>query len=130
MPYLPLTMEIKVGTVTLLSNLKYYTNNINSLQEYLGTFIFCIFFCFQIVPVAVGFGLVILTAVAAKIFLDQKKKKKITLVEPNTKYALKLIEKENLSHDTRRFRFELPSSEHVLGLPTGQVNRQLLFVEC
>jgi len=74
----------------------------------------------KIVPVAVGFGLVILTAVAAKIFLDQKKKKKITLVEPNTKYALKLIEKENLSHDTRRFRFELPSSEHVLGLPTGQ----------
>ena len=87
-------------------------------------------FCSQIVPVAVGFGLVILTAVAAKIFLDQKKKKKITLVEPNTKYALKLIEKENLSHDTRRFRFELPSSEHVLGLPTGQVTRQLLFVEC
>jgi len=74
----------------------------------------------QIVPVAVGFGLVILTAVSAKIFLDQKKKKKVTLVEPNTKYALKLIEKENLSHDTRRFRFELPSSEHVLGLPTGQ----------
>ena len=71
---------------------------------------------------AVGFGLVILTAVAAKIFLDQKKKKKITLVEPNTKYALKLIDKVNLSHDTRRFRFELPSSEHVLGLPTGQVN--------
>jgi len=74
----------------------------------------------KIVPVAVGFGLVILTAVAAKIFLDQKKKKKITLVEPNTKYALKLIDKVNLSHDTRRFRFELPSSEHVLGLPTGQ----------
>merc|ERR1711962_624977 len=74
----------------------------------------------QIVPVAVGFGLGILTAVAAKIFLDQKKKKKVTLVEPNTKYALKLIEKENLSHDTRKFRFELPSSEHVLGLPTGQ----------
>lgn len=41
-------------------------------------------------------------------------------MEPNTKYALKLIDKVNLSHDTRRFRFELPSSEHVLGLPTGQ----------
>ena len=76
---------------------------------------------------AVGFGLVILTAVAAKIFLDQKKKKKITLVEPNTKYALKLIDKVNLSHDTRRFRFELPSSEHVLGLPTGQVNIFTIF---
>ena len=40
--------------------------------------------------------------------------------DPNTKYALKLIDKKELSHDTRRFRFELPSSEHVLGLPIGQ----------
>jgi len=68
----------------------------------------------------VGFGLVIFTAVAAKIFLDQKRKKKTTLVEPNTKYALKLIDRLEVSHDTRRFRFELPSPQHVLGLPTGQ----------
>ena len=70
----------------------------------------------------VGFGLVVLTAIAAKVFLDQKRKKKITLVEPNVKYALKLTDKKELSHDTRRFRFELPSPQHVLGLPTGQVN--------
>lgn len=25
-----------------------------------------------------------------------------------------------ISHDTRRYRFSLPSAEHVLGLPTGQ----------
>lgn len=37
-----------------------------------------------------------------------------------TKYSLPLIEKEEISHDTRRFRFGLPSSEHILGLPTGQ----------
>lgn len=30
-----------------------------------------------------------------------------------------LIEKENLSHDVRKFTFALPTS-HVLGLPTGQ----------
>ena len=36
------------------------------------------------------------------------------------KYSVPLIEKEIVSHDTRRFRFGLPSSEHVLGLPTGQ----------
>lgn len=36
------------------------------------------------------------------------------------KYAIPLIEKEIISPDTRRFRFGLPSSEHVLGLPTGQ----------
>ena len=71
----------------------------------------------------VGIGFVILTAVAAKFFIDQKKKKKITLVEPNTKYALKLIDKLEVSHDTRRFRFELPSPQHVLGLPTGQVKQ-------
>lgn len=43
-----------------------------------------------------------------------------TLLDPNEKYQLPLIEKEEISHDTRRFRFGLPSSEHVLGLPIGQ----------
>jgi cytochrome-b5 reductase len=33
---------------------------------------------------------------------------------------LPLVEKEVLSHDTRRFRFGLPSERHVLGLPVGQ----------
>ncbi|CAI5728404.1 unnamed protein product [Hyaloperonospora brassicae] len=33
---------------------------------------------------------------------------------------LPLIEKEILSHDSRRFRFALPSPQHVLGLPVGQ----------
>lgn len=43
------------------------------------------------------------------------------LLENNqTKYAVPLVEREEVSHDTRRFRFGLPSDEHVLGLPTGQ----------
>ena len=42
------------------------------------------------------------------------------VTDPNTKYPLKLMEKEVLSHDTRRFRFELPSDQHILGLPVGQ----------
>ncbi|KAI9913349.1 hypothetical protein PsorP6_006688 [Peronosclerospora sorghi] len=33
---------------------------------------------------------------------------------------LPLVEKEKLSHDTRRFRFALPSPRHILGLPVGQ----------
>lgn len=33
---------------------------------------------------------------------------------------LPLIEKEQLSHDSYRYRFGLPSNEHVLGLPIGQ----------
>ncbi|NXM77993.1 NB5R3 reductase, partial [Serilophus lunatus] len=44
----------------------------------------------------------------------------ITLKDPDVKYALRLIDKEEVSHDTRRFRFALPSTEHVLGLPVGQ----------
>ncbi|XP_072915906.1 NADH-cytochrome b5 reductase 3-like isoform X2 [Hemitrygon akajei] len=44
----------------------------------------------------------------------------ITLEDPNTKYALRLIDKEVVTRDTRRFRFALPSTEHVLGLPIGQ----------
>jgi len=73
------------------------------------------------VPIIVGVGVVAASAVIAKIILDGRKKtKKVTLVNPNEKYPLKLTEKINLSHDTRLFRFALPSQEHVLGLPTGQ----------
>lgn len=42
-------------------------------------------------------------------------KKLVALVDPDTKYPLPLIEREDISHDTRRFRFGLPSPEHVLG---------------
>ncbi|CAF1488571.1 unnamed protein product [Rotaria sp. Silwood1] len=53
----------------------------------------------------------------------EKNKRKnviITLKSPDIKYAFPLVYKENLSHDTYRFRFQLPSSKHVLGLPIGQ----------
>ncbi|ELK24763.1 NADH-cytochrome b5 reductase 2 [Myotis davidii] len=43
----------------------------------------------------------------------------VTLQNPETKYPLPLIEKEQITHNTRRFRFALPSTEHVLGLPIG-----------
>lgn len=66
-----------------------------------------------------------------QFFGGQKKKKspeaasktssqKRTLLDPNEKYYLPLIEKEEISHDTRRFRFGLPSPDQVLGLPVGQ----------
>uniref|UniRef100_A0A3B3U6R2 Cytochrome b5 reductase 3 n=1 Tax=Poecilia latipinna TaxID=48699 RepID=A0A3B3U6R2_9TELE len=45
----------------------------------------------------------------------------ITLEDPSIKYALRLIDKQvRKGHDTRKFRFALPSPEHVLGLPIGQ----------
>lgn len=44
----------------------------------------------------------------------------ITLKDPSIKYPLRLVDKEIISHDTRKFRFALPSPQHVLGLPVGQ----------
>lgn len=52
-------------------------------------------------------------------WLTKRKQPKL-LEDPEVKYEVKLIEREEISHDTRRFRFELPSLEHVLGLPIGQ----------
>ncbi|KAE8281286.1 NADH-cytochrome b5 reductase 3 [Larimichthys crocea] len=49
-----------------------------------------------------------------------KRRPAITLEDPNIKYALRLLDKQIVSHDTRKFRFALPSPEHVLGLPIGQ----------
>lgn len=48
-----------------------------------------------------------------------KPKKLITLVDPDAKYPLPLIKKEVVSPNTAKFRFQLPSQEHVLGLPVG-----------
>ena len=71
---------------------------------------------FQFLPIIVGLGVVAGAAVIAKILLDREKKKKtVTLEDPNKKYPLKLIEKKIISHDTRLFRFELPSESHCLG---------------
>uniref|UniRef100_A0A1A7XYZ2 NADH-cytochrome b5 reductase n=1 Tax=Iconisemion striatum TaxID=60296 RepID=A0A1A7XYZ2_9TELE len=52
--------------------------------------------------------------------LFSKRRPAITLEDPNIKYALRLIDKQIVSHDTRKFRFALPSPLHVLGLPIGQ----------
>lgn len=53
-------------------------------------------------------------------FTKSKSTKLKTLQDPNDKYLLPLIEREVISHDTRRFRFGLPSKQHILGLPVGQ----------
>ncbi|KAK7576282.1 hypothetical protein V9T40_012568 [Parthenolecanium corni] len=52
----------------------------------------------------------------------QKKKPKYsrTLKDPDVKIPLALMEKEIINHDTRRFRFKLPSENHILGLPIGK----------
>lgn len=89
-------------------------------------------------PLAVSLAVVVVTAVIAKLLLsrgkkDEKPQPPKTLLDPTAKYPLKLIEKEEISPDTRRFRFALPSTNHILGLPVGahvylsaRVNDQLI----
>lgn len=77
--------------------------------------------CAVLMPVIVAIGVIVGVIVLKKVLNKSKKPGvKKTLLDPNVKYALPLIEKEEISHDTRRYRFALPSAEHVLGLPVGQ----------
>ncbi|TMW60902.1 hypothetical protein Poli38472_000944 [Pythium oligandrum] len=76
----------------------------------------------------VAVGLIFATSVGVAYLFSTKLERSApkTLQPPATEGALPptvhlpLIEKEVLSHDTRRFRFGLPSDKHILGLPVGQ----------
>lgn len=80
-----------------------------------------------VLPIALGIGIVVTSFVLYKFYFSNqsaskkgRKSKKVLLEDPQVKYKLPLIEKTIISHDTRNFRFGLPSKEHVLGLPVGQ----------
>uniref|UniRef100_A0A1A9UPL6 NADH-cytochrome b5 reductase n=1 Tax=Glossina austeni TaxID=7395 RepID=A0A1A9UPL6_GLOAU len=84
----------------------------------------------RIVPVAVSVVVAVVGAAIIHYFINKKATKKTppepnrtvrlrTLVDANDKYQLPLIEKEIVSYDTRRFRFGLPSQQHILGVPVG-----------
>ncbi|XP_051978892.1 NADH-cytochrome b5 reductase 2-like [Xyrauchen texanus] len=81
---------------------------------------------FLTAPVLIGIYIVVFTILF--LILKQRgsdggrKPKKFpkTLQDPNVKYPLRLTDKEDITHDTKKFRFVLPSSSHVLGLPIGQ----------
>lgn len=79
----------------------------------------------QILPVLAAVGTIAAIGLAVKLYISRvegqkKKKNPVLLVDPVVKYPVPLIQKDIISHDTRRFRFALPSPEHVLGLPVGQ----------
>nr|DBA33806.1 TPA: hypothetical protein GDO54_001437 [Pyxicephalus adspersus] len=59
-------------------------------------------------------------SVAAGNYMYHKKRKSVTLQDPNKKYRLRLIQKSIINHNTRRFHFALPSIFHTLGLPPGK----------
>ncbi|XP_013888852.1 NADH-cytochrome b5 reductase 2 [Austrofundulus limnaeus] len=64
--------------------------------------------------------LTVLFSIMGKVSGEKKKKGPVTLQDPMTKYPLPLISKQEISHDTKKFRFGLPSPSHILGLPVGQ----------
>lgn len=65
-------------------------------------------------------GVVLSAAVFAMLKLFKKTSKKLLKAGAQGTHALKLIEKTSISHDTRMFRFALPSNDMTLGLPIGQ----------
>jgi len=42
-----------------------------------------------------------------------------TVIDDRVRYVCVCV--QAVSHDTRRFRFQLPSPEHILGLPVGKI---------
>lgn len=77
-----------------------------------------------VVPVLAAVGTVAVIGLALKLYKswnnDKKKKSPVLLADPVVKYSLPLIKKDIISHDTRKYRFALPTPDHVLGLPLGQ----------
>lgn len=41
-------------------------------------------------------------------------------LNPKKRLKFKLVQKQELSHNVRRFRFALPSPQHKFGLPVGK----------
>lgn len=67
----------------------------------------------------VAIGVIVATTLMLVLKQMMKRPPPKTLMDQET-IALTLIQKQMLSHDTRRFRLALPSKHHVLGLPVGQ----------
>ncbi|XP_017764035.1 PREDICTED: NADH-cytochrome b5 reductase 3 isoform X2 [Eufriesea mexicana] len=85
-----------------------------------------------VVSVLTAVGTIAAIGLAFKAYKWSKNKKTkspILLVQPLAKYSLPLIQKDILSHDTRKFRFALPTPDHILGLPIGQHIRLTVKIE-
>ena len=59
-------------------------------------------------------------AVTAVSATSSSSSSSLVALDPRKKQAFKLIEKTELSHNVRRFRFGLQSTEHRFGLPCGK----------
>ena len=66
------------------------------------------------------FGSIVLILVALFIYHMSYNSGPKKAMDPDQWIPFELIDKSSLSHDVRRFRFALPSKDHVVGLPIGQ----------
>ncbi|EDL39613.1 cytochrome b5 reductase 1, isoform CRA_b, partial [Mus musculus] len=70
---------------------------------------------------SLGVGLLTLLGLALGTYLVRRSRRpQVTLQDPDEKYLLRLLDKTTVSHNTRRFRFALPTAHHILGLPVGK----------
>lgn len=58
--------------------------------------------------------------VLAAVVVFMRRRKSVLLDDAKSKYRVQLVDRKEINHDTRRFRFALESPEQTLGLPTGQ----------
>ena len=70
---------------------------------------------------ATGFIVSVVVAYIIGVFNSNKKKKGPIALDSEVWKPFKLIEIENISHDVKRFRFSLPTPQHVLGLPSNKI---------
>ncbi|XP_058801110.1 NADH-cytochrome b5 reductase 3-like [Phymastichus coffea] len=73
-----------------------------------------------ILPVLASITAIVVIGLVYKFLRPYKDAKKKVFVDPKERIPLPLIEKQIINHDTRLFRFALPSQDHVAGLPNGQ----------
>uniref|UniRef100_A0A8X9AEP4 NADH-cytochrome b5 reductase n=1 Tax=Sus scrofa TaxID=9823 RepID=A0A8X9AEP4_PIG len=80
-------------------------------------------FCPQspVLLASLGVGLLSLFGLALGSYLLRRSRRPlVTLLDPNEKYLLRLLDKTTVNHNTKKFRFALPTAHHVLGLPVGK----------
>ncbi|XP_057311048.1 NADH-cytochrome b5 reductase 3-like [Hydractinia symbiolongicarpus] len=71
--------------------------------------------------ILIALSVVTITGIIGVIsFLWQKRSNKLIALNPKEKIPMKLVKKDIVSHDTRRFRFALQTPQHILGLPIGK----------
>lgn len=68
----------------------------------------------------IGIAVAVAAVGIAAAYLYLSKKTKVGCLDPENFRDFKLVEKRQLSHNVAKFRFALPTTTSVLGLPIGQ----------